>query len=224
MSNSARNPKAQPGVAVDAAGGAVIDPTANVIALNEASIERQDDLRLLTKELHDAKVDHLQKIAEIREFYQEKIGTLRETHQAALRLAESQRLDSIREVDRQDVNKTAGQIFAAVATLQTTANTTAETLRAQVTSTANALQTTFNNITADFNKRLSALELSSSEGKGKQTLADPQLLDLLAEVKSLRDSRTSATGHQTGGADTWKWVALLIGVIASVLLILSRIP
>lgn len=207
------NAKAQPGVGVDAGGGAVIDPTANVIALVEAETKRQDDLRASAKELSDTKHAH-----------QQEIGALRETYQEKIQRAEAGRLDSIRQVDREEVAKTAVAANTAIMTLAKQTTDLQQTLAKQVTDTAAAQEARYSAQYSDTNKRLSALELASSEGKGKQTLSDPQMAEVLAEVKILREARTSATGHQTGGADTWKWVALLIGVIASVLLILSRIP
>jgi hypothetical protein len=186
--------------------GVPVDPTQNVKDLSEAANARQDDLRNLTKELYDAK------IACIKE-----MGDLRERHQRELDHAESERLDSIRQVDREDVNKTAAQALSAIQTLAATTNTTAETLRTQVATTAQATANTLTTITGEINKRLSALELTSSEGKGKQTVADPQMEKLTALVEMLARNQATGTGKSEGismvGALIMGGVALIGGLL-----------
>lgn len=198
--NKPKRAQARPGLPADASGGPTIDPTQNVKDLSEQSNIRQDDLRALTKELFDTKVEHVK-----------EIGALRAVHQRELDKAESDRLNSIRQVDREEVIKTAGSAQTAIQTLASTAATTAETLRAQVAATANTFATQLATIVGDFNKRLSALELSSSEGKGKQTVADPQLEKLATLVEGL--ARTQATGTGKGQGINMAWVALL-GVVS----------
>jgi hypothetical protein len=188
------------GAGVDSHGGPVFDPTQNVLDLVEAANKRQDDLRAVTKELYD-----------IRALHQSEMAAMRERHQRELDQAESDRLDAIRQVDREDVSKTAAQALNAIQTLQAQSNITAETLRGQVQSSAQALATQLTTITGEINKRLSALELSWSEGKGKQTVADPQLAELAAEMRSLTRSRNESTGKSEGIS----WVgALIMGGIA----------
>lgn len=174
------------GPATDTHNRPVVDPTQNVMALVQAASRRQDDLRLASKELNDAKLLHLKEISDLRAI-----------HANELRQAESDRLDSIRQVDREDVNKTALAAQAAIATLAATAATTAETLRTQVATTAQAQQTSFQTAMGEVVKRISALELSSSEGKGKQAVTDPALTALVEEVKHLAASRQQATGGKT---------------------------
>jgi hypothetical protein len=73
-----------------------IDPTANVIALNEAANKRQDDLRQAAEKLTDSKIADL-----------DKRITTSANHQRELAKAEAARLDSIRAVDREELVKTA---------------------------------------------------------------------------------------------------------------------
>jgi len=178
------------GLAVDASGGAVIDPTKNVLDLTAAEAKRQDDLRAAETRLTDAKLAHVKEISE-----------LRAKHQHQLDEAESKRLDSIRQVDREEVIKTA---LAVV--------NTAETLRGQVS-----------NSNADVNKRLSALELASSEGKGKQTVADPMLVELVAEVKALRTVGATAGGKSEGAKNLWGYIVGGIGLLILILKALGKI-
>ena len=207
----------QPGPGVDAQGNPVFDPTANVISLVEAESRRQDDLRAAAKELSDVKNAHVKEIGDLRAVFQKQISDMRERHAEALRKAEADRLDSIRQVDREDVNKTAAQALSAIQTLASTTNTTAETLRTQVATTAQATATTLTNITGEINKRLSALELSSSEGKGKQTVADPMLENLYKEMRSLNESRAGGAGRDVAREktnDNTKWLIGLAIAIA----------
>jgi len=156
-------------------------------------------------------------IGDLRDRHRNEIGAIREAHQGQLRVAESQRLDAIRQVDREDVNKTAAQVLSAVTTLAQQNSTTAETLRTQVATTAAAASVTFNAYQADTNKRLASLEQSSFEGKGKQTLADPQMAALLTEMQSLRESRTLNTGSSTGMRDMWGWIVAAIVAGAAIM-------
>ena len=196
------------GIPIDAFGGATIDPTQNVLNLVEAAILRQDNLREYAEKLADAKADFTNKIAELRAI-----------HQRELDVAEAQRLDAIRQVDREDVTKTAVQALTAIQALAATTTTTAETLRTQVATTAQAAQNQLATITNEINKRLSALEQTSFEGKGKQQLADPQMLELLAEMRSLRAASSVVAGgqeHKTEQRSTMLFVAAIIGALIGV--------
>jgi len=106
-----------PGPGVDASGRLVLDPTPNVIAIIEAAVKRQDDLRL-----KDAA--HFREIIALREAYDEK-----------LRLAETNRIDAIRAVDQGNVTR-ASEVAAAQATaLAAQLQASAEALRVQVEQT-----------------------------------------------------------------------------------------
>lgn len=210
----AENKKIPTGMAIDPTGGPVIDPTANVIALTEAANRRQDDLRELNDKLNELRNACAREIGDLRAAHIKQVGEIREDHQAQLRLAESARLDAIRQVDREDVTKTAAQVLSAVQTLAQMNNTTAETLRTQVASTAAAASTAFATAMQETNKRLSALELSSSEGKGRAFLADPQMAELLVEMKNLRGSRDTQQGGGLALHNLWGYLiaAVLAGV------------
>jgi len=112
-----------PGLGVDKSGNPVIDPTANVIALVQAGLARQDDLR-------DAASLHLKEMMSLRAEYDEK-----------LRKAESARIDAIRAVDVGAVNRAAEVSAAQALTLATQVATSADTLRTQVATTQVAAQT-----------------------------------------------------------------------------------
>lgn len=187
-----------------------IDPTENVKALSAAANQRQDDLRAAAKELSDTKIAH-----------QKETGELRERFQQELRRAESERLDSIRQVDREDVNKTAAQALSAIATLAAATTTTAETLRGQVATTAQAAATSLANSMGEVNKRLSALELSSSEGRGKQAVESPQFAELIAEQKRTNQVLAGVAGQGQGKIEQRDMVKYLVYLVLAALVILA---
>jgi hypothetical protein len=149
---------AEPGHGVDAQGGAVIDPTENVIALVEANKLREDDLRSAEGRRVDSEIAHVHFVAE-----------LRAAHSKEMRESEAKRLDAIRQVDVAARTTEAERATAAIEALAKTTAANAETLRSLVTSTATALAAS----NAESNKqqldRISALERSSYMGAGKDT-------------------------------------------------------
>ena len=205
------------GLGVDYTGGPVVDPTENVKALMAASLEALAQLRISDNAFNDAAARHLTEITTLRANHAKELSALRERHQEALRVAEAARIDSIRQVDREEVNKTAAQALQAINTLAATAAQTAETLRNQVATVA--LQATTQRATdaAETNKRLSALELSSSERAGKQTVVDPQLAELVAEMKLVSKTLATGGGKSEGMEKLWGWIsAVFIAAVAVV--------
>ncbi len=190
------------GMGVDIYGGAVIDPTENVKALAESAAVHQDKIHSITQELNESRISH-----------QKEIGELREKYQNLLRDAESARLNSIRQVDREDVSKMTTQFLTAISTLGSTANTTAETLRAQVATTAQTQATSLANSMGEVNKRLSAVELAQSEGRGKQAVVDPAMIEAIREVRQLSVRSNTDKGSGEGATKMWGYVVAAIGLI-----------
>jgi len=206
----------RPGVAVDYRGKSVVDPTVNVQALNEASVKRQDDLRQADRELTDAKLAHLKEVSELTAKFTRELGEVREVHAKELSLAEAGRLNSIRQVDREEVAKSAASQLTAIGTLAAQTTATAETLRTTVATTAAAAETRNSVQYQDTNKRISALELTSSEGKGKQTLADPQMERLTELVAALARSQATGAGQGHGQTQVWGYVVGGLGLIIAI--------
>src|SRR5687767_3285545 len=84
MMKSTRNT----GLATDALGNPVVDPTENVKALTEAAHIRQDDLRKASDKFNQSQIEHIKELVELRASYEEKLA-----------IAEAKRLDAIRAVD-----------------------------------------------------------------------------------------------------------------------------
>jgi hypothetical protein len=88
--------------------------------LSEAASKRQDDLRAKDKEISDSKHLHMKELTSLRADHELLVGTLREEHQSKIQHAEADRLNSIRQVDREEVAKTAAAANTAIMTLAKT--------------------------------------------------------------------------------------------------------
>jgi hypothetical protein len=148
---------------VDALGGAVIDPTANVIALVRAEKERSDDLRSATD-----------KYVDMRFRYIERIADLRAKHSKELRDIDVERNSAVRQVDITNATSAAAQIQTAIQALAKTTEDTRKTL-------ADAMASRDTRV----DERLGQLERTASLGEGKQRVSDPMMTELIAEVKKL---------------------------------------
>jgi hypothetical protein len=201
------------GIPVDASGGATVDPTKNVLDLVAAATLRIDDLAEERQKTTDAKIASLT----------ETIRTAA-AHQRELDQAESARLNSIRQVDREEVSKTAVTNQTATTALANQTAVLAETLRTQVSTVAaaaearaqavaTAAENRLNQFSADVIKRLSALELSSSEGKGKQQVSDPAMERLAAVVEQVARTQQLGTGKTEGYDKSWAIVLAVFAIL-----------
>ena len=113
-------PSSNQGPATDRSNAPVADPTINVLQLVEAAISRQDDLRT-------------QEGAHLRE-----LSRMRDEHTELMRRAESERIDAIRSVDVQAVQRAAEVANTQAVTLATQVAASAEAMRVQVAAAASA--------------------------------------------------------------------------------------
>lgn len=187
------------------------DPSENVKALGEAGNKRQDDLREAERRYNDLRAEH-----------QKETADLRAQHQSALDLKESARLDSIRQVDREDVAKTAAQANLAIATLAKQTTDLATTLQSTVQQTAAAAETRRSADNAEMSKRVSALELALSASAGKQQVVDPAMAQLAANVEKLLSSRESTAGRSAGANQMWGYVVGAVGFLATLFVLIDR--
>lgn len=205
-----------------------VDPSENVKALSEAGnktqnalriaeARRQDDLRRETTRRLDTEIRCLK-----------ELGKLQAQHAKDAARSESGRLNAIRQVDVNNSSRDAAQSLTAIQTLASKAAVDADTLRNLVASTAQTMakqtadtaQAMAKTIADTFEgqtKRLSALEQSSYEGKGKSTMADPLMAELLTEVRGLSADRNRGAGHQGAVVEQrdqgWKYIAAAIAFV-----------
>lgn len=166
------------GIGVDYAGGPVVDPTENVKALSEALSQRQDDLRDLNNKYLDARLDSMEKNA-IKDA----------SHAKEIRELESKRVDAVREIDVVARNTAAAQALTAIQTLAATTGAEREALRSLVSTTAATIQNQTDRIVGAITDRIAILEKTSYTGQGKQALFDPQVAELIQDLKNLRGTK-----------------------------------
>jgi hypothetical protein len=139
------------GPGVDAADRPVLDPTANVIAILAAAVQRQDDLR-------DAHERYSAKLAETRSHYEDR-----------LREAEAKRIDAIRAVDVNAVSRAAEVSAQQAMTLANQVAVSAETLRNQVAAAASAQATALAAALEPINAAIADLRRVQYESVGQRT-------------------------------------------------------
>jgi hypothetical protein len=192
------------GLGVDFMGGPTVDPTENVKDLSEALSQRQDDLREINNLYLLQRIQAVEKVAKVRAQHAREVNAL-----------ESNRLDKIRQVDILNASRSEERAGEAIKTLATQTATNAETLRTMVANSASTLATQLTNLFAESNKRISALELSSSEGRGKQAVADPQIERLSVMVEQLASRQAANTGKSEGLSDGWKMLIAAVALFAT---------
>ena len=200
------------GTGVDRYGNPVIDPTKNVETALQTAVERLDDLRKAERKITKSE---LRRFDEALGFMRE-MNELRATHSKEMRAAETERLNAIRQVDREDVNKTAAAAQTAIAALATNTTLLADTLRNQVASVAQAAAEQNTAANAEVSKRLLALELTSSEVKGRSTYTDPALTEMVSELRALRTASTIGVGKSQG-------VSMIGSIVIGAAIVLSMV-
>jgi len=153
------------GIGVDAYGGAVIDPTKNVLDLTSAANKRQDDLREMHNRYLGAEIRRLEET--IR--WMEKLSDAHQKHDREIHLMEQQKLEAFRKSDETARLTEAERTLAAVQLVARAAETTANDIRAVLNTTATTLAQANAARDLEYNNRISALEKSSYEGAGKGT-------------------------------------------------------
>lgn len=166
----------QPGIGVDSRGGAVIDPTKNVLDLVRAESTRQNDMRDALKELMTTTVAGLKE--QIKIMYDGMV-----MFQNAQRDAETRRIDELAE------------------TRQEFQNTIRDMLAESVRTTSTLVSTQLAQIQATFDTRVSKLEAGAFTQAGKSSVSDPATADALtrmaAGIAALSTTTTDAMNKTT---------------------------
>jgi hypothetical protein len=180
------------------------DPTANVVALVEAAMKRQDDLRFAESRRVDEQLklrtDHASELAEIRA-----------TSGRELRLAESSRIDANRATDLLNVSIANDKAGAQAAVLASQVVQTADTLRALVATNNQATE-----------QRLITLERASIEGKAKGEIIDPQIAVLIKKVDAI--AGTKSEGVKLSWSVLMAVITILIAVGTLLAVLWSHVP
>jgi hypothetical protein len=214
-------PEGRPGLAVDAQGRPVVDPTKNVEDLVRALTEKLKELRVSDqtlfdarlrseREISDAKLKAERELADLRSKYDtERLKTaiesfdreikLRADFNATIAATEKARVDAIRLVDTGAIAIANERATATANALAKTVEDSRQVLSAQVQRSAEDVrkdsQQQFASIQAQFTPvgtRLTALEQALAEGKGQQRYQDPALAAALAALTAAQQ-KTDAT-------------------------------
>ena len=200
----------QAGLGVDASGGPVIDPSENVKALNEAGHKRQDDLWIVRDLYIGSEIRRLEEIvrrveetSSLRSLHSAEITQLHQGHDTAIHRMEQERGAALRSVDEMVRVTEANRNLQAVTALA-----------AQTTNIKDALASSMADSFAELNKRVSAVELQQSEGRGSSKVADPMMAEMLSEFKTLRLSivgqQNQGSGQSAGVDKTFKYIMMAL--------------
>lgn len=162
------------------------DPSANVKDLVREVIIRMDALRESERRREDSLREAERRLAESEIRAVREIMQLRAEHIKELQLAESERINAIRAVD---VNAVAIANERANAQAQVLANqvqSSAETLRSLVATTAASQKQQYDQTTSQLSDRLTALEKLQYEGKGLSGTIPPSVVEQLAQLQESR--------------------------------------
>lgn len=156
-SHRRENDTGQPGIAVDASGGTVVDPTKNVLDTVRSESRYQNDMRDSLERLLNAKVDGVRELTKV-------VSDNVISYQNAQRDAETRRIDELAE------------------TRQEFQNTIRDMLAESVRTTSTLVSTQLVQIQATFDTRVSKLEAGAFTQAGKSSVADPQIADAMARI------------------------------------------
>ena len=203
----------RPGIAIDSRGGAVIDPTENVIALVKAGQATADMLRTSDQRFLDAQLTAYEKLQNVSRDAESKFQNLARDAEArfslALNAAETRRIDQL------------------ASTRQEFQNTIRDMLAESVRTTSSLVSTQLVQIQATFDARVTKLEQAQLTQAGRSSVADPAteatlaritgtLTGLTAQLASMQMGESATGGRARGIGDANTRIMAMI-VAASVI-------
>lgn len=195
----------------------VYDPSANVLALVEAANRRQDDLRFYSERLSDARLAGTEALAVLRADHFRDVTMIHSQHDREIHRAESERLNSIREIDVNARVTEAARNLSAIQTLAASQARDTETLRATVASTAEALARQTQQQVGAIIDRIAQLEKASYTGMGKEAVVDPQMERLSSLVEKLASRQDSGEGRGVGLNAAWVFLGSAVALVGGLL-------
>lgn len=166
--------------------------------LRAVDVQRAADLRGEHEKYNAATHKYLETTFDREREHVAQLSELRAEHAREINAKEASRIDSIRLADREESNRRVAEAATAVTVLAKQTSDLSSTLGTQVQATAAAAEIRFTSVTGDLVKRLSDLERSTSEGKGKAGVSDPQLDRLTTLVETMARAQDRGTGKVEG--------------------------
>ncbi len=139
----------------------LIDPTANVLQLVAAAMQRQDDLR-------NAESGYRNALSDVRDKLGREIREAERNGQRDLALAESRRIDALIEAQDQRVTLASSKAELTAVALAERVDASARALAASVEASAKALAATVETTTARLSERIVPLEQFRYEFAGSR--------------------------------------------------------
>lgn len=178
----------RPGIGIDAQGGQVVDPTKNVEDLVRALTSALAEFRIADQRYLDAKLASMEAQYNSQlvdqEKYQNFARDAASRYEAALRSAETVRVNEL------------------AATRKEYENTIRDMLAKSVETTSTLVSTQLVQIQATFDKRVSQLEAYQFTQAGKSSVADPALnaamATMAASIHTLSQSDSIGSGRREG--------------------------
>lgn len=170
--------------------------------------QRQDDLRAAEARRVDQALMHVSAMI-----------ALRAEHFKDMNVLETNRLNAIRQVDVLAVNTAADKASQAIQALAAQTVTNAEVLRNALNTTATTIAAQTSNTVSIITDRIATLEKSMYEGRGKQEIADPALVSLIAKVETLLTTQAEFTGKTKSNTVLWGYIVGAVGTTASLMMI-----
>jgi hypothetical protein len=185
------------------------DPTANVVAILKAAVERQDDLRELESRYFHELLEARSEAGAIRETCAREVADLRERHIQEMRSAEAARIDAIRSVDVQAVAAASEVAATQATTLAAQVATSAETLRTQVQAAATAQTVALGAALEPIQKDVADLRRVQYEQAGQRA----------GVTETTGERRASAGMVLAVAAGVSGFISLIVGVIVAIVAI-----
>src|SRR6202035_4061339 len=217
--------KSPTGVGVDSSGGAVIDPTKNVEDLVRANSEAAKDMRTADQRFLDAQLLAQEKLQTFARDAEARISILSQTFESkfqnASRDAEVKRLDELSRAETRRLDEVTQaetrRIDQLAQNRQEFQNTIRDMLAESVRTTSNLVSTQLVQIQATFDTRVTKLEAGAFTQAGKQSVADPALVDgmtrMSASIVALGNATTETLAKNS--AMNTETTAKLMAQIAS---------
>jgi acid phosphatase family membrane protein YuiD len=165
-----RSVPGQPGIAVDSAGGQVVDPTKNVEDLVEAKGKSDDALRKENQRFFDAQLQSADKYhnfaRDAAERYQNFAREAGDKYNSAIVNAETRRIDQLAQ------------------TRQEFQNTIRDMLAESVRTTSTLVSTQLVQIQATFDTRVSKLEAQAFTAAGRSSVNDPAIESAMSRMSA----------------------------------------
>jgi hypothetical protein len=199
--------KSPPGPAVDSSGGAVIDPTKNVLDLVHSAINRVDDVfRANMKRVDEVAAERVKRLEGEQRLHSE--------YHDKLMIAEQKRIDAIRATDVSAATLANERATQQADILARQVAQTAETLRTLVDSTAEQIAMQHEAFAKSLGDRITLLEKNQYEQQGKSVATSPMTEELIKEMRASREYRSTSEGKHDGMTSLWGYIIAFFTLVS----------